>query len=170
EKRKYQMNRKDFIKISSIFAASAFVPFSGVLASQVSLRVGLIGAHGMGWANLNAILKNTNVRCTALCDVDENVLQRRTAELAERGIDVQTFVSYQDMLEADLVDIVIIATPDHWHCLQLADAVKAGKHVYLEKPIGNSVEECRSEEHTSELQSRENLVCRLLLEKKKEKK
>ena len=136
------MNRKDFIKISSIFAASAFVPFSGVLASQVSLRVGLIGAHGMGWANLNAILKNTNVRCTALCDVDENVLEKRTAELAERGINVKTFVSYQDMLEADLVDIVIIATPDHWHCLQLVDAVKAGKHVYLEKPIGNSVEEC----------------------------
>lgn len=136
------MNRKDFIKISSIFAASAFMPFSEALASQASLRVGLIGAHGMGWANLNAILKNANVRCTALCDVDENVLTKRTAELAERGIDVQTFVSYKDMLHADLVDIVIIATPDHWHCLQLVEAVKAGKHVYVEKPIGNSVQEC----------------------------
>src|SRR5690606_37833212 len=49
---------------------------------------------------------------------------------------------YKDMLAGDLVDIVIIATPDHWHCMQLIDAVKAGKHVYLEKPIGNFVEEC----------------------------
>src|SRR5690606_39775507 len=49
---------------------------------------------------------------------------------------------HQEMLAADVVDIVIIATPDHWHCLQLVDAVKAGKHVYLEKPIGNSVVEC----------------------------
>lgn len=136
------MNRKDFIKISSIFAASTFMPFSEAYAGQATLRVGLIGAHGMGWANLNAILKNVNVQCTALCDIDENVLKKRVAELAKRGIDVQTFVSYKDMLEADVVDVVIIATPDHWHCLQLVDAVKAGKHVYLEKPIGNSVQEC----------------------------
>lgn len=136
------MNRKDFIKISSIFAASAFVPFSTAFASQGEIRVGLIGAHGMGWANLNAILKNTNVKCTALCDVDENVLEKRSAELAERGLKVKTFVSHQDMLAEDIVDVVIIATPDHWHCLQLIDAVAAGKHVYLEKPIGNSVQEC----------------------------
>ena len=136
------MNRKDFIKISSIFAASTFMPFSETYAGQAPLRVGLVGVHGMGWTNLNAILKNVNVRCTALCDVDENILKKRTAELAERGVDVQAFVSYNDMLEKDLVDAVIIATPDHWHCLQLADVVKAGKHVYLEKPIGNSVQEC----------------------------
>src|SRR5690606_25123097 len=136
------MNRKDFIKISSIFAASAFMPFSEALAGQASLRVGLIGAHGMGWANLNAILKNANVQCTALCDVDENVLEKRSAELAERSIKVKPFVSHQDMLAEDIVDVVIIATPDHWHCLQLIDAVKSGKHVYLEKPIGNSVQEC----------------------------
>ncbi len=136
------MNRKDFIKISSIFAASSFMPLSDVLASQQDLRVGLIGAHGMGWGNLNAILKQANVRCTALCDVDENVLAKRKNELAERGIDVKTFVSYKDMLEGDIVDVVIVATPDHWHCLQLVDAVRAGKHVYLEKPIGNSVQEC----------------------------
>lgn len=136
------MNRKDFIKISSIFAVSTLFPFPKTIASQKELKVGLIGAHGMGWANLSAILKNPNVRCTALCDVDENVLRKRTAELRERGIDVKTFVSYKDMLEGGLVDLVIIATPDHWHCLQLVDAVKAGKHVYLEKPIGNSVQEC----------------------------
>lgn len=136
------MNRKDFIKISSLFAASTVLPFSKAFAGQQDLKVGLIGANGMGWSNLNAILRNTNVRCTALCDVDENVLKRRSTELAERGIQVKTFISHQEMLAGDLVDIVIIATPDHWHCLQLVDAVKAGKHVYVEKPIGNSVEEC----------------------------
>ncbi|PRD49012.1 Gfo/Idh/MocA family protein [Sphingobacterium haloxyli] len=136
------MNRKDFIKISSVFAASALVPFPSAFANDSTIRVGLIGAHGMGWANLNAILKNTNVRCTALCDVDENVLERRAAELSERGIKVKKFVSHKDMLAEDVVDVVIVATPDHWHCLQLVDAVKAGKHVYLEKPIGNSVQEC----------------------------
>ena len=88
------MNRKDFIKISSVFAASAVMPFSNVFASQAPLRVGLIGANGMGWSNLNALLKNTPVQCTALCDVDERVLEKRVAELAERGIRVRTFGGY----------------------------------------------------------------------------
>src|SRR5690606_4287355 len=138
------MNRKDFIKVSSLFTASTFIPLSQTFANRAEneIRVGLIGAHGMGWSNLNAILKIPNVTCTALCDVDENVLRKREAELSDRGIKVKTFVSYAEMLAGDLVDVVIIATPDHWHCLQLVDAVKAGKHVYVEKPIGNSVKEC----------------------------
>src|SRR5690606_484125 len=136
------MKRKDFIKISSVFAASTFLPFSNSFALENELRVGLIGVNGMGWSDLNALLKQPQVRCTALCDVDENVLNRRKSELNKRGIDVETFISYKDMLERDLVDIVIIGTPDHWHCLQLLDAVKAKKHIYLEKPIGNSIQEC----------------------------
>lgn len=52
------MNRIDFIKISSIFATSAFIPFSHAVASQREFRVGLIGTPGMGWANFNAILKS----------------------------------------------------------------------------------------------------------------
>lgn len=144
------MNRKQFIKITSIAAASAFMPFSYALDSNKKLRVGLIGAHGMGWSDLNALLKQPGVQCTALCDVDENVLEKRKAELAERGIDVKTFVSHTEMLEGDWVDMVIIATPDHWHCLLLADAVRAGKHVYVEKPIGNSVQECETMVQTVE--------------------
>lgn len=138
------MNRKEFLKASSIFTAASFVPFNHVFAMQSGkeIRVGLIGVNGMGWSNLTAILKNAKVVCTALCDVDENILNKRKTELADRGIKVKTFISYHEMLKGDLVDAVIVATPDHWHCLQMVDAVKAGKHVYVEKPIGNSIQEC----------------------------
>ncbi len=136
------MNRKDFIKTSSIFTAASLFPFASALAGKTTYNVGLIGVNGMGWSNLNALLKNGQVKCTALCDIDENILMKRANEFKDRGIDVKIFVSYHDMLVGDLVDIVIIATPDHWHCLQLVDAVKAGKHVYVEKPIGNSIQEC----------------------------
>lgn len=138
------MKRKEFIKLSSILATSPFLSFSDVFGKQdqKQIRVGLIGVNGMGWSNLNAILKNANVNCTALCDVDENILVKRVGELAERRIKVKTFANYQDMLKEDVVDAVIVATPDHWHCLQLLDAIKAGKHVYVEKPIGNSIKEC----------------------------
>src|SRR5690606_19957912 len=107
-----------------------------------NIRVGLIGVYGMGWANLNAILKVPGVQCTALCDVDENVLNNRVAELKKQNITVKAYIDYKELLRASDVDVVIIATPDHWHCLQMVDAVAAGKDVYVEKPIGNSIREC----------------------------
>jgi len=138
------MNRKDFIRTSSILAASTFM-----LKSQASslfdqpIRVGVIGVNGMGWSDLNALLKQDGVICTALCDVDENILSKRAKELQDRNIKVATYVDYKKMLLSPDVDAVIIGTPDHWHCLQMIDAVNAGKHTYVEKPIGNSIRECQ---------------------------
>lgn len=137
------MNRKDFLRASALLAATAV--YSGTKASVLfdhKIRVGVIGINGMGWSNLNALLKNKQVVCTAICDVDENVLEKRKAELAERNIAVKTYIDYKDLLKEDIVDAVIIGTPDHWHCLQLIDALNAGKHVYIEKPVGNSIKEC----------------------------
>ncbi|QIH33381.1 Gfo/Idh/MocA family oxidoreductase [Sphingobacterium sp. DR205] len=138
------MNRKDFIRTSSILAASTFM-----LKSQASslfdqpIRVGVIGVNGMGWSDLNALLKQDGVICTALCDVDENILSKRAKELQDRNMKVATYVDYKKMLLSPDVDAVIIGTPDHWHCLQMIDAVNAGKHTYVEKPIGNSIRECQ---------------------------
>ncbi|MDM1293067.1 Gfo/Idh/MocA family oxidoreductase [Sphingobacterium sp. N143] len=138
------MNRKDFIRTTGILAASSFLHQAhAVNFSEQPIRVGLIGVNGMGWSDLNALLKNRHVVCTALCDVDENILKKRAAELRERKISVETFVDYKKMLRGAAIDAVIIATPDHWHCLQMVDAVNAGKHVYVEKPIGNSIQECQ---------------------------
>lgn len=138
------MNRKDFIRTSSILAAASF--FSSTRTSQLSdqpIRVGVIGVNGMGWSDLNALLKQNNIVCTALCDIDETVLNKRARELQERNMVVATYLDYKQLLASSDVDAVIIATPDHWHCLQMVDAVEAGKHVYVEKPIGNSVRECQ---------------------------
>jgi len=137
------MKRKEFIKNSSLLAAAALLTNSNVFGFQENIvRVGLIGTKGMGWSNLNAILKVPGVVCTALCDVDENVLKNRATELKNRDINVKTYINYQDLLSASDVDVVIVATPDHWHCMQMVDAVAAGKDVYVEKPIGNSIREC----------------------------
>ncbi len=137
------MDRKKFIAQSAVIAASSLSwgAFAKSIASDV-VRVAAIGVHGMGWANLQAILKDKRVTCTALCDVDENVLKKRAEELKEKGVTVATYKNHEDLLRDKNVDAVIIGTPDHWHCLQMVDAVKAGKHVYVEKPIGNSIREC----------------------------
>ncbi|MGO1243425.1 MAG: Gfo/Idh/MocA family protein [Sphingobacterium sp.] len=139
------MKRKDFIRSAAVLAASGmFYKASAQTMNNEPLRVALIGVNGMGWADLTAILKVPNVECIALCDVDENVLDKRIAELAAKNIKVERYIDYKELLENKRIDAVIIGTPDHWHCLQMIDAVAAGKHVYVEKPLGNSIHECEA--------------------------
>ncbi|TYP90956.1 putative dehydrogenase [Sphingobacterium allocomposti] len=106
------------------------------------IRVGVIGIKGMGWSNLQSILKISDVTCTAICDIDDEVLRQRLHELKQRNIHPQPYKDYKQLLAASDVDAVIIATPDHWHCLQATDAMRAGKSVYVEKPLANSIQEC----------------------------
>lgn len=109
------------------------------------IGVGAIGINGMGWSNLSAMLKNNpDVVCTAICDVDSNVLAKRAGEL-EKNFSMKPvqYEDYQKLLADKNVDVVIIGTPDHWHALMMIDACAAGKDVYVEKPIANSIHECR---------------------------
>ncbi|GHE42556.1 Gfo/Idh/MocA family protein [Sphingobacterium griseoflavum] len=109
---------------------------------SAEVRVGAIGIKGMGWHNLEAILKVDSVRCTAICDIDDTVLEQRSKQLAERGMQPKQYKDFNELLADAEVDVVIIATPDHWHCLQAIAAIKAGKDVYVEKPLANSILEC----------------------------
>lgn len=125
----------------------AFAIFKNRLAPSDQLNVAAIGINGMGWANLTAALKIPGVNVTALCDVDKNVLDKRMNELAKLNIDVskiKTYNDYRKLLEQKDIDAVIIGTPDHWHALQMIHACEAGKDVYVEKPVGNSIVECRT--------------------------
>lgn len=112
------------------------------ISANDKINVGAIGINGMGWADLQSILKVPDTQVIALCDVDENVLNARKSELGKNGITTTTYVDYRKLLDNKDVDVVIIGTPDHWHCLQMADACAAGKDVYVEKPVGNSIQEC----------------------------
>lgn len=116
------------------------------------VRLGVVGCNGMGFSDLSACLKVAGVECTALCDVDRSVLDRRAEEVEKMtGTRPALLSDYRALLERSDVDAVILGTPDHWHCLQMVDACQAGKHVYVEKPMAHSVEECelmvRAAEH-----------------------
>jgi predicted dehydrogenase len=106
------------------------------------IRVGAIGINGMGWADLTTMLKHPEAECIALCDVDKNVLDKRVAELKAKNINVTAYSDYRKLLENKDIDAVVIGTPDHWHCKIMIDACAAGKDVYCEKPVGNSIVEC----------------------------
>ena len=145
-------NRRNFIRKSTaglvMTGASFMFPMEllSMMRKKVgandTINVGLVGCKGMGFSDLTSFLKISEINVIALCDVDENVLRERTADLEKAGIKKpKWYVDYRKLLENKDIDVVIIGTPDHWHCLQLTDALQAGKDVYCEKPIANSVQE-----------------------------
>lgn len=140
--------RRNFIKTASVLAAGSVLPIDALAKARMNvqasdkIRVGLIGANSQGYSNLVSILKNPEVECIALCDIDQNVLEKRTGDLAKLNVAKPAlYGDYRKMLENKDIDIVIVGTPDHWHCLQFVHSLEAGKHVYVEKPIGNSIAE-----------------------------
>jgi predicted dehydrogenase len=145
--------RRKFIRNTAIviagIGAGSSIP-SGVkaaakrIAASDRIVVGLIGCRGMGYADLKAFLLNPEVVCGALCDVDQKILDERVQNLKE-SYDITPLVynDYRKLLENKDIDAVIIATPDHWHCLQTVHALEAGKEIYIEKPLANSVHECK---------------------------
>ena len=145
--------RRDFLKTSggvmagasvaggmpAVFSAgrSRFVPPSDTLV------IGLIGCRGQGFADLMNHLQQPGVACGGLCDVDENYLQERNIEVEEMtGRKPRLYRDFRYLLDETDIDAVIVGTPDHWHCLQTVYACEAGKDVYVEKPMANSIAEC----------------------------
>ena len=145
-------SRRQFVKRSSVGLAGislasslplqALAPKRKVWASE-KVNFGVIGCKGMGWSDMRSHLLMDDVDCIALCDVDQSVLDERASQVTEaRGNKPKTYGDYRKLLKNKDIDAVIIGTPDHWHCRMMVDALEAGKHVYVEKPIANSIQEC----------------------------
>jgi len=132
------------LSLPPILNASEFSTFAKGISPSDQLNFAVIGCKGMGWSNMNVHLKIPNVNCVALCDIDQSVLNQRVEDVYKiRGKKPKTYTDYRKMLENKDIDVVIVGTPDHWHCLNMIDSLSAGKHVYVEKPIANSIEECQ---------------------------
>ncbi|NLV18144.1 MAG: Gfo/Idh/MocA family oxidoreductase [Bacteroidetes bacterium] len=142
-------SRRSFLKKAAITSAGiGLVPaFSTTLAGCAPsdrINIGLIGCNGMGFSNLSAFLQNPEVECIALCDIDKEVLNRRASDVEKiRGKRPENLYSdWRRVIDNQDINLVIVGTPDHWHCLQMVAACEAGKDVYCEKPIARTIEEC----------------------------
>jgi len=148
------MKRRNFIKKAGATSLAAIVGGTSALSAssrwkRVSplekLNVGLIGCNGMGWRNTASLMKMKDLNLLAICDVDASALQRRMRDyqmLNKGSVKPKAFADYTRVLSNKNVDIVVIGSPDHWHCMQTCHALEAGKHVYVEKPVANTIEEC----------------------------
>ncbi|WP_423127583.1 Gfo/Idh/MocA family protein [Gaoshiqia sp. Z1-71] len=141
-----ETDRRSFIKQSAVITAGiAALPtiMNAGCSPNEKINVGLIGCRGMGFSDLQSFLKNKDVECVALCDVDKRVLEPRAAEVEKlTGKKPLMYADFREMLDHKDIDAIIVGTPDHWHCLPMVYASEAGKHVYVEKPIGTTIEEC----------------------------
>ena len=108
------------------------------------LKIAAIGINGMGFSDLQAFLRQPNVECVALCDIDQSVLNKRAGQVEEKGgKKPELFTDWRKLLERKDIDAVYIATPNHWHALLAVWACQAGKDVYVEKPVSYSIWEGR---------------------------
>ncbi|NQT02272.1 MAG: Gfo/Idh/MocA family oxidoreductase [Planctomycetes bacterium] len=139
------MDRRDFLKAGAAgLALSTVGGYATGFAGQRSRRVGLIGCGWYGKSALFRLLQVAPVEVVSLCDVDSKMLAEAAAMVAARQRSKRkprTYGDYREMLKREQLDIVHVATPDHWHALAMIAAVKAGADVYVEKPISADVVE-----------------------------
>ena len=136
------MNRRDFLGAAS--AAGYLTATANGQEQPRPPRVGLIGCGWYGKCDLLRLLQVAPVEVTALCDVDSQMLKEAAGIVAGRQRNRQrprTFADYREMLRPRNLDIVLIATPDHWHALPMIAAVEAGADVWVQKPISVDIAE-----------------------------
>jgi predicted dehydrogenase len=163
---KNRKTRRNFIKKTTVIASGfAFTPelFNSVPlkypigTKNDKIKMGFIGIGNRGTQLLHSFMGNEEVLVTALCDIYDPYLSRDYAKVDDRykkmgmvpkmgetfGNEVKKYSDYRKLLEDKNVDAVCIATPDHWHAIQTIQAIRAGKDVYVEKPLTITLREGR---------------------------
>jgi len=137
---KTSRSRREFLTLSAAAGASLASAYSygKIQGANNRIRLGVIGPGARGRGDMNHFLKTKEVDVVALCDIyDVNLNKAQEAA----GGKAREFIEYRKLLELPDVDAVLIATPDHWHARMAIDACKAGKDVYIEKPLTFEISE-----------------------------
>jgi len=139
-----EINRRDFMKRAAITTAGVSLSMAGlstgsVLGANDRIRLGVIGTGRQGIDNMQNFMRH-GVEVAGVCDVYQPNLQNG---LKAAGGKAKTYTYFRRLIEDKEIDVVINATPDHWHALPTVEACKAGKDVYTEKPTAVAVEESK---------------------------
>ncbi len=140
-----KLTRRDFLKSTAALgmAAGAY-PLLGAEADR-KYKTALIGTGWWGMNILHCAKDARQSQVVALCDVDQFYLDRAAADVEKTSGDrPKKYRDFRDLLDTEKPEIVIVGTPDHWHPLITIAAVKAGAHVYVEKPISHTIKEGRA--------------------------
>ncbi len=142
-----EMKRRAFLLGGSGLLMAAAAPSN-------QLVLGVIGSGGRGTAVMKVFQSHAEVKVGAICDVYEPNLEHAISVAVKGGSQPKTYRNYKDLLADKDIHAVLIATPEHWHCQMVMDAIGAGKDIYVEKPL------CRTpEEGVALVQAEKNSKC-----------
>ena len=139
-----RITRRDFhaaATAAGMAAASTAMSADRVSGANDRVRLGFIGLGNRGDQVLSAFLAHKDAEVAAICDIYQPYLDFASQKI---GTKPEQFRDYRKLLDRKDLDAVVIETPDHWHALQMVDACKAGKDVYVEKPLSLCVAEGRA--------------------------
>src|SRR5271170_556811 len=144
-RRKKMVTRREFLDTLALGAAGLAIEstakrYGQILGSNDRLNFAVIGLNGRAYAHLSALKANKDAaRIAYVCDVDSNILKKfADSTQKEMGEAPATDKDFRHILEKKDVDAITIATPDHWHAPMAILGLKAGKHVYVEKPCSHN--------------------------------
>lgn len=132
--RNYPLSRRRFIQVTSLATISSSLKGQQIMGANSRVRLAVLGCGIRGTALLSGFSKIPGVEIVAISDPD---IRQMAALMKKHGENIHP-VQYQDyrkVLDRDDIDAVVIATPNYWHALMSIQAVQAGKHVYVEKPV-----------------------------------
>jgi len=140
-----KVTRRSFLTTTAAGSLAFVAPAILGAEKNKKYRTAIIGSGWWGMNILNEAIAAGESDVIAMCDVDENQLNPAAAGVEKKtGSTPRKYKDYREMLEKEKPEICIVATPDHWHPLAMIAAVKAGAHVYVEKPISHTVREGRA--------------------------
>ena len=149
-------NRREFLERSAILSAgiaagvglgrSSARAEEEVVAKKGGandrLRVAVVGLHGRGMSHVGGFLGKNNCEITTICDCDEAVTTKAMETITKGQGEAPKYVQdFRKLFDDKSIDVISIATPNHWHALMAVWAMRAGKHVYVEKPATHNVHE-----------------------------
>ena len=141
----HSMTRREAMKVLGLGATGLTLGSHHAAAQSFAkndtMQFGLIGCGGRMRRLIEGLGKNPRTRIVSVCDVYDDFLNSTHVLVGGRNRDIQKTTRHEEVLARKDIDAVIIATPDHWHAPITIDAVEAGKHVYVEKPVTHKLEE-----------------------------
>ncbi|MFN0122703.1 MAG: Gfo/Idh/MocA family protein, partial [Blastocatellia bacterium] len=142
---KGRLSRRDFAASMTTTSAVSALSYSRIPGANDRVRTGFIALGNRGDQVLDAFLAHKDTEAVAVCDIWRPYMDfasKKISGVAGQGTPKQ-FREYKKLLEQKDIDAIVIATPDHWHALQMIEACQAGKDVYVEKPLSLTVAEGR---------------------------
>ena len=133
-------DRREFLAgTAAAFTTSLFT--GRIKGANDRISLGFIGVGGRGFQNLRSAINEPNTQISAVCDAYEANLEIASTEAQRNGHKPKNIGDFREVLADKSIDAVVISTPDHWHALMTVEACKAGKDVYIEKPVCTYVDE-----------------------------